>query len=134
MAKLRDRTCLICSAKYNYCSNCGSYDPTETWRNLFCSKNCKDIFSIVSKCFDDGVISIEQAYIEISDLDLSNKKNFNKRIQTDIRKILESNKKDNNIAESNTNANNENQEIQDKGNKKNVKSFKSFIKNVQNDK
>lgn len=44
MAKLR--TCIMCGTKYEYCSHCPSKNVLEPWRNLYCSENCRDAFTV----------------------------------------------------------------------------------------
>lgn len=86
MAKKRE--CIICGTKYKYCRNCSQYDPEETWRNLFCSENCKDIFNIASEHFDSKNTNVQEAYEKLSEKDLSKKSQFNKHILAEIEKIL----------------------------------------------
>lgn len=42
----KNRTCLVCGAKYKYCNTCGEYNPNETWRFLFDDEKCYDIYKI----------------------------------------------------------------------------------------
>lgn len=44
MAKLR--TCIMCGTKYEYCSHCPNKNVIEPWRNLYCSKDCRDAFTV----------------------------------------------------------------------------------------
>ena len=43
------RTCKICGKKYEYCGHCPSKNPLEPWRNLYCSEECREVFSIFDK-------------------------------------------------------------------------------------
>lgn len=38
-----DRKCIVDAKNYNYCPHCKD-NPNETWRFLFCSENCRDIY------------------------------------------------------------------------------------------
>lgn len=84
----KKRKCIICGTKYEYCRNCSRYNPEETWRNLFCSENCMNIFNIVSKCNDTKELTVQEAYNELSKADLTKKSQFNECILTEIEKIL----------------------------------------------
>ena len=58
----KNRVCLVCSKNFEYCPNCnkGSNKAKDTWRQNYCSENCRDIFKT---CMDyiSGVISIDEA-------------------------------------------------------------------------
>ena len=42
-----NKVCILCNAHYKYCEGCPSkYNVNETWRNIFCSEECRDIYSI----------------------------------------------------------------------------------------
>ena len=41
-----DRKCIVDAKQYNYCPHCKD-NPNETWRFLFCSENCRDIYHIL---------------------------------------------------------------------------------------
>ena len=72
-----DRTCLICGAKYNYCSKCPGAKPDETWKNLYCSKGCKEVFELVS-AYKNGHINASEAKMKLKspNIDLSKKGQF----------------------------------------------------------
>jgi len=42
-----DRKCILDSKQYNYCPHCNHDNPNETWRYLFCSENCREIYKIL---------------------------------------------------------------------------------------
>lgn len=44
----KERTCLVCGKKYEYCPHCGQHNPHETWRFLFCSENCNKIDNVIA--------------------------------------------------------------------------------------
>lgn len=65
------RTCIVCGKKYNYCPHCRSYNPYETWRMIYCSNNCRNVFHI----FDDyraNKVDAKEAYEKISKYNLDN--------------------------------------------------------------
>ena len=41
-----DRKCILDAKQYNYCPHCRD-NPNETWRYLFCSENCRDIYHVL---------------------------------------------------------------------------------------
>lgn len=65
------KTCIVCGKKYSYCPHCRNYNQYETWRTIYCSKDCKDVFHI----FDDyraKKIDAKNAYEKISKYNLEN--------------------------------------------------------------
>lgn len=42
-----DKVCILCGKAYKYCEACPSkYNVTETWRNIFCSENCREVYRV----------------------------------------------------------------------------------------
>ena len=90
MAKRKhERTCIVDGTKYEYCSHCGEFDSTETWRYLYCSQNCKAIYEICA-AFATGKIDAIEARVKLNRCDLSNIDNFHKNIQKNIQDIYSS--------------------------------------------
>ena len=82
-----ERTCIVCGKKYRYCGNCSDNNvKKETWRNIYCSDNCKKIFEILS-AQANGHITDREAYSEISKLNTNNLDNFREDIKIQIKKI-----------------------------------------------
>lgn len=52
MAKL-NKICVVCNTAYRYCSNCSDYIKYPTWMNMFCSKECIDVYQTMS-AFESG--------------------------------------------------------------------------------
>lgn len=66
-----DKTCVICGKSYKYCESCPSkYNTSETWRNVFCSENCRKLYHICDQ-FKAGQISEKSANKELKALDIS---------------------------------------------------------------
>ena len=81
------RKCIICRKEYTYCPNCGHADPTETWRNSFCSENCRSIFKVCQD-FVAGSIKPAEAKKKIDELDTSRLDKFAKVIKANVVDIL----------------------------------------------
>ena len=81
------RKCIVCRKEYYYCPHCGHVDPTETWKNSFCSENCRSIFKI---CQDYVSNSIKPADAKkrIEELDTSRLDKFAKIIGANVVDIL----------------------------------------------
>ncbi len=71
-----DRKCVLCDSNYSYCPNCGDKIKSgETWRFMYCSENCRNIFDILSaKAF--GHMSVQEAAEKLEKQDLSRKSSF----------------------------------------------------------
>ena len=82
-----DRICIICGTKYKYGGNCSDNAVKhETWRNIYCSENCRKIFDVLS-AQANGHISDKDAYNEISKLDIKNLESFRDDIKDQIKRI-----------------------------------------------
>lgn len=42
-----DRKCVIDHKRYVYCPNCGRGKAEDTWRYMFCSEGCRDIYHAI---------------------------------------------------------------------------------------
>lgn len=84
-----DRKCVICPDKhhYKYCNNCSGYNPIETWRFVFCSQNCRDIYRILSD-YSSKQITTEEAKEALQKCDLSDLEFYQKSIKKSIQDIL----------------------------------------------
>lgn len=79
-----NRTCYLCSKKYEYCPNCGRHDPI--YMATFCSENCRDIFKSLSQ-YGCNLISTEECkeLLECCDLQLEL---YKESTRNNIAKIL----------------------------------------------
>ena len=81
------RKCIVCKKEYIYCPNCGHTDPTETWKNSFCSENCRSIFKVCQD-YVTGAIKPAEAKKKIDELDTSRLDKFAKIIGANVVDIL----------------------------------------------
>ena len=81
------RKCIVCKKEYNYCPTCGHDDPTETWRNSFCSENCRTIFRVCQDYVTKNIKPAE-AKKKLQELDLSRLDKFAKIIGGNVIEIL----------------------------------------------
>ena len=81
------RKCIVCRKEYIYCPNCGHTDPTETWKNSFCSENCRSIFKVCQD-YVTGAIKPAEAKKKIDELDTSRLDKFAKIIGANVVDIL----------------------------------------------
>ena len=90
--KKNNKVCICCEKVYTFCPNCHSINPEETWKNLWCSKNCQGIFTILSD-YNSGHINKEQAKLLLLQKDISEYKSFRYKIAQTIDDILGANEK-----------------------------------------
>ena len=76
MAKL-NRTCIVCSKKYEFCSSCKDQSTLAPWHSIFCSDNCRKVFNATSMYGKDSDDILKS---RLDKCDLSNKDNFHKNI------------------------------------------------------
>lgn len=77
-----ERECLICGRHYVYCPNCGNGDATETWRNLYCSKSCRQIFDALSKWKNKTMSAIDAK--KVLDENHAETMKLNEMLQADV--------------------------------------------------
>ena len=74
------RKCLVCGKVYEYCKGCNPETPS--WKAIFDSQNCHDIFEIMSSSMSDG-----EKKEMLSGLDLSDLEKFDEGIKTQIKAL-----------------------------------------------
>lgn len=83
-----ERRCIVDMTEYKYCNHCGQYNPDETWRFIFCSENCREIYKVIER-YVAGKCSANEAREELEKCDLSNMDHFSKGIKKDVDEIFE---------------------------------------------
>lgn len=87
MSKRGIRHCIICGKEYKYCPHCGADNKNETWRYLYDSESCMDIFTILSK-YTNNHITKEEAKTQLKALKLSRDAKYTAEIQKQIDEIF----------------------------------------------
>lgn len=85
MAKIR--TCMVDGTKYTYCPHCSADDPTETWRFLYCSEKCKNVYHVVDD-FAHDKLSAKDAKFQLENIGIID--NLTKFVKEDYDKIMAS--------------------------------------------
>jgi hypothetical protein len=77
----KNKTCIVCNAKYEYCGHCDTNLKNNRWKNNYCSENCRDIFKTVTD-YIGKIITIEDAKQRLSkcNLNISATEQLNKYI------------------------------------------------------
>lgn len=76
MAKKNNKTCIVCGEKYTFCPTCANARDLETWKNIYCSENCKKIFHAASG-YHAKTVTIEEVRTRFDACDLSYKDKLN---------------------------------------------------------
>lgn len=82
----KKRECLVCGKKYQYCGHCNKNNVVETWKNIYCSKECREVFSICSN-FEGGIITQEEAYNKLTELNIQPNQ-MTKAVRASVDKIM----------------------------------------------
>lgn len=54
------RQCILCPThKYEYCGKCKPQEIIQTWRYIFDSENCRDIYNILEKYVAKKITAVE---------------------------------------------------------------------------
>lgn len=84
----KQRTCLVCGTKYEYCPHCGKHNPKETWRFLFCSENCNKVDNVIAS-FRSKEISADEAKNKLSALGVSKTSTVTNYIRSFLEQIFD---------------------------------------------
>lgn len=83
------RRCAVCGAEYRFCPKCNEDKDKPLYHYTFCSKNCRDIYSVISS-FEDKEISAEETLEKLMELDLSRIDSFNDSYKDSLERIYNS--------------------------------------------
>lgn len=81
-----ERICVVCGTKYVYCPNCKKGDPKETWRYMYDSNQCRELFRICSD-FAHGHINANEAKKRLSKYDLNDTSKYSEDIRRNLSAI-----------------------------------------------
>lgn len=83
----KNRTCVICNTKYDYCPTCSGDKDKPSWYASFHEENCNNIYDACVG-FRDGILTKTEAEEKLNDCNLSNMENFRNSAKEMIKKIL----------------------------------------------
>ena len=81
------RTCIICGSSYVYCPKCGNGDKAETWRYLYDTELCNNIFNVLSS-YTHGHIKKAEAKDKLEALKIPKNMKFKTDIKDQIDEIM----------------------------------------------
>lgn len=87
-----NKKCVICGTEYEYCSSCSEKKHLPTWKNSFCSENCKIIYDTCVK-YSMGNLEKEEAASILRSCDLSKRNKFTPSTKRLVKEILAQPKK-----------------------------------------
>ena len=83
-----NKTCILCGKQYKYCEGCpGKYNVLETWRNIFCSENCREVYHVFD-LLKAGKMTEKNANKELKKLDTSMIKTFKEPMKSMLTVVL----------------------------------------------
>lgn len=85
MAKL-NKECILCKTKYSFCNRCEAYDHLPRWMAIYCSDNCRTIFTTATD-YEYKHINKEDARKILDNCDLSAKDSYHPTSQRIIDEI-----------------------------------------------
>ena len=87
MGNRNNKVCIICNKKYHYCPTCRDDANKPSWYAIFDSERCHSIYEICV-AYRDKLITVEEAYKNISKLDLSDLDKFTDSTKKQINEII----------------------------------------------
>lgn len=95
MPRKIEKKCCVCGCTYTiYCPTCREAVNQPTWKNSFCSENCRDVYNVTAGYFGKAY-SAQEAKALLDMCDLSDKEHFTQATQRLIDEIY----KEDNIVE-----------------------------------
>ena len=87
------RHCVVApeAHQYEYCGHCGQWKSEEMWRNLYCSKNCMEIFDVCSK-YTAKKLTAQEAREKLNNLEVPELQDLAPGLRNNIIDILEKTK------------------------------------------
>ena len=83
----KNRTCLICGEKYDYCPHCDRDRLKPMWYFVFCSKKCYELDDILSQN-TAGNLSLAEANKKLKNVVFNKEDILNKDTKAHIEKIM----------------------------------------------
>ena len=89
----KNRQCICCGEKYNYCPDCSRADKlAPTWKSQFCSEDCMSLFMTLTR-YNMSRLTKDEAKEIISSLNLKPIDAYASCVQRDYDKIMFEEKK-----------------------------------------
>ena len=66
---MEKKICLVCGKEFKYCAHCKKNGEKNTWRNIYCCSECREVFNTCSN-FEGGLISQEEAFNKLTELNI----------------------------------------------------------------
>lgn len=87
--KKNNKTCIVCSKKYTYCSGCSEFDRYPRWMGIFHNENCKNIYTVTNDYINRHLSGTtkEEARELLDKCDLSYKEQLHKSIRAALDEI-----------------------------------------------
>lgn len=82
-----NKTCILCGKKYKFCNDCREEMYQPTWKNTYCSENCRTIFNTIVG-YAQNTIIIEDAYDILKGCDLTKKDAFREDFSNYVDEII----------------------------------------------
>lgn len=89
MAKL-NKECILCKTKYSFCNRCEAYDHLPRWMAIYCSDNCRTVFTTATD-YEYKHLSKEDAKNILDSCDLSARDKYHPTTQRIIDEIYADN-------------------------------------------
>ena len=83
----RDRKCICCQSKYQYCPTCSTDKTKPTWMTEFCVETCKELWTTATK-YNMQMLTKSEAKEIIEGLKLKERSEYVECVQKDLENIL----------------------------------------------
>ena len=83
----RDRKCICCQSKYQYCPTCSTDKNKPTWMTEFCVEACKELWTTATK-YNMQMLTKSEAKEIIEGLELKERSEYVECVQKDLENIL----------------------------------------------
>lgn len=80
----KERTCIVCGTKYDYCPRCAQYASFPSWKNNYDKEDCKILYNVINK-YVFKHIDANEANDEIEKLNVNVSNNEIKKVIDEIK-------------------------------------------------
>lgn len=94
----KERTCIFCGQKYQYCNHCREYANEPKWKFNFDSEKCHDLYEVIGG-YNIGVKTIEDVKSTLNKYEVTDYSIFSKKLQDALNGVIPQNKEESSESE-----------------------------------
>lgn len=89
----KERSCIFCGQKYEYCPHCSDSSKYPTWKFNFDTEKCHDLYEVVAG-YNMGVNTINDVKKTLDKYGVTSYSMFSKKLQDKLNELVPAKKKE----------------------------------------